>query len=284
MQFHTFLPCLTASKREFRSGKAVGWDTLVTPRQLSLKQECSFTGGVKYVGGIENVENFFRRYPEPVILVNDLAGFDPELGFRLKCVIQSLSGRKIRLASTLDAHEVLDQPLIIIGNPQRNWFAKVLESMADDRHKVMPDNSSFIAVIENPFKYGKRSSQIANAIGFASSPACMYIAGTDDDHVKAAVYDLIYRLWADDSNMILACENARVPATGEKKASFRVNLGPGDYRVSITMGASDSYTVNKISFNSEPVEDIREMEKASGTFVYSTHTSDGVILINFDHS
>jgi len=185
----------SAKNWKTRDNTSVGWYTLKKEKPITLNVTDKAFDGVKYLDDMKSVANFFKRYPNPVILTGGLIGFDTEMAFRLKSVIQARSGREIKLVSMLNVADVLDQPIIIIGNPQKNYIAGILEQMVDEKYKVSKDNKSFIAAITDPFKYKKRISDATNAIGFAGTPACLYIAGMNDDDLKAAVYDLIRRVY-----------------------------------------------------------------------------------------
>ena len=192
--------------------------------------------GVKYVGGVSAVADFFRRYPNPAIVTGDLIGFEAEMAYRLRSVIQAASGQMVDQVATITAARALDKPMIIIGNPSNNYLARVIEMLAEEECRVSAENRCFVAVTDQPFQVESRVSVIANAIGQAFCPACLYVAGADESALQGATYDLIRRLWVDESVPVSDLQRGQHPITGDKPATFRIDLDKGPYRLTAMVG------------------------------------------------
>ncbi|MFA6134187.1 MAG: hypothetical protein WC869_09265 [Phycisphaerae bacterium] len=230
--FATFeAPAWTGSVRT-----AVGWAWPKRPMEVTLNATPELLGGVKYVGGVASVQDFFRRYPNPAIVTGDVIGFEAEMAYRLRSVIQAVTGQMCDQVATLTAQRVLDKPLIIVGNPSNNYLARVIEHLAPNECRVLGENRSFLAVIEEPFQVKARSSTIANAIGQAFCPACLYVAGADESAIQRATYDLIRRMWLDESVAVSDPSLGQHPIIGRESRTFRIDLAAGPYRLTAMMG------------------------------------------------
>jgi len=224
-------PAWTGSART-----SVGWAWPKRPMEITLNTRHEPLGGVKYVGGIASVQGFFRRYPNPAIVTGDLIGFEAEMAYRLRSVIQAVTGQMCDQAATLTAARVLDKPMIIVGNPSNNYLARVIERLAPKECRIAGENRSFLAVIEEPFQVKTRGSIIANAIGQAFCPACLYVAGTDESAIQRATYDLIRRMWLDESVAVSDPVRGQNPIVGRESRTFRIDVDAGPYRLTAMMG------------------------------------------------
>lgn len=214
----------------------VGWGLLNREREVEIDAAPAPFEGVNYVGGIEAVQDFFRRYPDPVIVFGEATGFDSELAYRLKSVLQGITGRHFDIACAVDARPLLDRPVIVLGNPELNYYARWVEHAAPPESRVSPENKALLAVIPDPFDFRNRGSRTSIAIGYAYSPACLYIAGVDNDHVRRSVYDLIRRMWPYAPEDIAERIRGQHPITGSEARHFRVDLSPGPYQLQATVG------------------------------------------------
>lgn len=225
-----------ATDRESRFGVAVGWGILKRERPIELDTASAPFAGVKYVDGIERVREFFKRYPAPAVIFGNIIGFDAEMAYRIRSVLQALGGRFVPIACAAEARSLLDNPIIVIGNPERNFYAKLIEAAVGAERRVTPDNKAFLTVISTPFQYQNRSSPTSNVIGYAYCPACLYIAGMDDDSIRRAVYDLIRRIWLDNAVKVYERRLGDQAIVGRTRQRFRVRLDPGPYTVKVTVG------------------------------------------------
>jgi len=84
-------------------------------------------------------------------------------------------------------------------------LAEVVEKRLPESYRITHNSpgqgKGRILVIRHPFGLGvrERNKEPATIIGyhFYECPAVLYIAGSDEEGTKAAVYDLIQRLWRD---------------------------------------------------------------------------------------
>jgi len=271
----------------FRAGEWIseyntvaGWASLKREQPFTVDTDVEPLAGVRYVGGVETVARFFERFPAPSIITGGLIGFDAEMSYRLKSVIQARSGEVVDTVATLNAAPVLDRPLIIIGNPQRNYYARLVESLAPDICRVSAENKSFVAVIEKPFDAQQWSSEVAYSIGYAYSPSCIYVGGIDEINIQRAVYDLVRRLWLDKSmrvNDVLLGEN---PVSSGSPARFRVTLDPGPYRVTIGLGGAGASHLTFFSINSVEIGNCKT-DGSVQMVTYYPEAENGGITIGF---
>lgn len=258
----------------------VGWASLKREQPFTVDTDVEPLAGVRYVGGMETVARFFERFPNPSIITGGLIGFDAEMAYRLKSVIQARSGEVVKNVATINAAHVLDDPLIIIGNPDRNFYARMVESLASVDCRVSANNDCFVAVIAKPFDPQQWSSGVAFAIGYAYSPACIYVGGIDEGSIQRATYDLIRRLWLDKSVRVTDVLLGENPITGKSLAQFRVDMDPGPYRITAGLGGAGSAHETTLLINGEKV-DAYSTNSSVRTFTHHREPKNGSIIIGF---
>ena len=193
-------------------GLVYGWGIIAKPKRLeintapSLKPELS--SKVRYAQGYEAVQAFLDKYgDECAIIVGPGMGTDAEMGYRLKTVIQAIRCREVPIKHSAVATEVLNRPIIVIGSPEYNLISRTVEMALPEDQRVTKTNpgegKGVIHVIDQPLgkrRIAGRDSQQAQQLGyfFGGVPEVLYMAGPDDDGTKAAVYDLILRLWGSE--------------------------------------------------------------------------------------
>lgn len=226
----------------------VGWNIFRQEQPIAVNTSFKPFDNLRYVGGVETVRKFFQKYPTPAIVVDGVVGSDCELGYRLMSVLRALTGKPITLSAVVDARDLLDQPLIILGNPRTNYLANLVEAAAMPEARLSPDNRSFLAVVEKPFQYETRNSPNAMLIGFCYCPVCLYIAGASNEDLRRAAYDLIRRLWLDENVRVTPEKSCVDSLVAKDSRRFRIDLGPGPYRVTAQMGSADSNAKNSTCF------------------------------------
>ncbi len=271
----------TTGECDSEFNNAVGWASVTREQEFAVDLDTQPLKGVSYVGGVESVKKFFEKYPNPAIITGGLIGFDSEMAYRLKSVIQAKSGLVVDTGATINAAQYLDRPLVIVGNPQGNYYAKLIESLAGAECRVSQENSSFVAVIEEPFHPKQWASEVANAIGYAYCPACLYVAGIDERNIQRASYDLIRRLWLDGSIEVVDKQVGENPITGTELRQFRVDLDPGDYRVSLLLGKAGASNETIVMDRGGEVNRIWTDQSAQ-TFTYYPEAQDGSLIIGFN--
>ena len=126
------------------------------------------------------------------------------MGYRLKIVIEATRCREVPIRAAIMPTDILNRPLIVIGGPEFNLISRVIEMKLPEDQRVHSANPGpgmgLINVVESPFgvmSAESRSSPQSEAIGyyFGGCPAALYIAGSDDDGLLAAAYELILRIW-----------------------------------------------------------------------------------------
>ena len=179
-----------------------GWGMVVRPRPLVVERGQTGIPGVRYLPDIEAVQDFLSRYGDRcAIVVGPGTGhWDVELGFRLKIVLEALTGESIPIKTWFMIQEVWDEPLIVVGRPTYNFIAQLMEFTfpPELRAAAFQPGEGFVQVVERPLgdSIGSwHSSMRERLLGFHQCPAALYIAGGDDAGSKAAAYDLIRRLW-----------------------------------------------------------------------------------------
>ena len=179
-----------------------GWGMVVCPRPVVLDPAETGIPGVRYLPGMDAVQDFLTRYASQcAIVVGPGTGhWDVELGFRLKIILQALTGRFIPIKTWFMIQEVWDQPLIIVGRPTYSFIAQLVEfTLAPElKADAYGAGEGFVQMVERPLgeEIGSwNSSMRERLLGFHKCPAALYIAGGDDEGSKRATYDLIRRLW-----------------------------------------------------------------------------------------
>ncbi|MDO8683672.1 MAG: hypothetical protein Q7N50_09345, partial [Armatimonadota bacterium] len=198
------------AKVKIPQGLAYGWGIIAKPKRLELNPAPGNTSeGVRYAQGIEAVQEFFDKYGDDcAIITGPCLGDDAEMGYRLKIVMQSMRCGEIPVRPSILAAEVLNRPIIVIGTSEYNLISKTIEMALPEDQKITMANPGkgrgIISVIKQPFgeaqeegRFSRQSTQIGYYFG--SCPAALYIAGTDDAGTRAAVYDLIRRIWGNDN-------------------------------------------------------------------------------------
>jgi len=214
----------------------VAWSTHTRPAEIRIDQTIPPLRNVRYPTGLDSVQDFLRTYDSIAILTADLIGFDGEMAHRLASVLRGAMGKAVDLAATINAYKVIDRPMILLGNPRYHYFARLAELAADRTCRLSEANPCFVARLDWPFKPKSRASAIANAIGYAISPACLYIAGLDEQTLQRATYDLIRRIWIDKAVEVFDSPPGISPIVSQESRRFRVDLSPGAYRVTFTVG------------------------------------------------
>lgn len=259
------------------SNTSAAWLCLEKRVPLQFDATTPVFSGVKYNDNTFNdIIKFFESYDEIAIITGNLSGFDMEMAYRLKCVINAKTGIRVHLAATVNAREFLDKPLIVIGNPQNDYYARLIESMESENHKISIGNKAFIKVIKEPFKFRERFGTIAKATGFLYSPAAIYIAAIDDNNMKAAVYDLIKRIWVDDYSLVSLSSNA-VSFISRGFSSFRTDVDPGPYRITVTYGDISKETSMTICINGKKYGPYLSNNEIKSTTIETT-ASNSIIL------
>jgi hypothetical protein len=270
-----------ASAWDSEFDNVVGWVSVRREQEFRVEALPEPLQGVTYVGGVDAVRSFFARYPNPAIITGGLIDFDAEMAYRLKSVIQAKSGLAVDTAATVNAGPLLDRPLVIVGNPQRNYYAKLIQTLAPPECRVSETNRCFVAVIEQPFRPHQWASEVANAIGYAYSPACLYVAGIDERTLQRATYDLIRRLWLDESVAVVDRRLGENPITGTTLRQFRVDLDPGDYRVSLLLGKAGAGNETIVMHRGKEVNRVWTDQSAQ-VFTFYCQAEDGCLTIGFN--
>lgn len=193
-------------------GMLYAWGIISKPKRLQLHNTSNLNSelseNVRYVQGIEAVQQFLETYGDDCAIVTGPGlGDDMEMGYRLKSIIQALRCRTVPLQPSFLSVSVLDRPVIIIGDPKFNLISRTIEIGLPEDQMISVSNpgkgKGLINVVEHPFGqpsiHGRNNKQ-AEHIGyhFGHCPAALYIAGSDNAGTKAAVYDIIQRIWRSD--------------------------------------------------------------------------------------
>jgi hypothetical protein len=167
-----------------------------------------YAGPVHYLQGFDAVQQFFDKYGDDCsIITGPCIGSDMEMAYRLKTVLQAERCREVELRPSILAAEVLNRPVIVIGTPVNNMISRAIEMTLPEDQRVSMTNpgagKGLVNVVQAPFgqyKVEGRFSPQSEQLGyyFGSCPTALYIAGPDDAGTRAAVYDLILRIWGKD--------------------------------------------------------------------------------------
>lgn len=193
-------------------GLVYGWGIIAKPKQIVVDTKPSvysdFNSNVKYLRGFATVQEFLEKYAdECAIIVGPGQGMDAEIGHRLKSVLQAMRCTEIPIRLSVQAIEVLDRPIIVVGPPTYNLISRTLEiGMPNDQHvneANLGEGNGIVSVVDQPLgemSINGRGSRQARQVGyfFSSCPAALYLAGPDDEGTKVAGYDLIHRIWGSD--------------------------------------------------------------------------------------
>ena len=191
-------------------GLAYGWGVVANPKRMMVNTaDAQPAIPVDYVNGIGAVQEFLDKYGDDcAIITGPGLGNDAEMGYRLKIVLQAMRCREVQVRPSILAQEVLNRPLIVIGDPMYNQISRTVEMALPEDQRITATNpglgKGMINVVNAPF--GKmeadagRFSRQAVQLGyyFGACPAALYISGSDDKGVKAAAYDLIRRIWGTE--------------------------------------------------------------------------------------
>ena len=197
---------------EIPQGLVYGWGIVARPKRIVAETAPvvipELSERVRYVQGIEAVEQFLDAHADDCAIIHGRGlGNEAEMGYRLKIVLQAMRCREIPIRAAIDTKDVLNRPLILIGNPEFNLISRVAEMKLPPDQRVDASNpgpgKGLVNVVPNPFgemSVEGRNSPQSEAIGyyFGGCPAALYIAGSDDDGLKAAAYDVILRIWGRD--------------------------------------------------------------------------------------
>ena len=195
------------AKVNIPQGLVYGWGIIARPKRIVVSTEqMEPTIPVKYVDGFEEVQEFFDKYGDDcAIITGPCLGTDAEMGARLKTVIQAMRGREVQVRPSILAAEVLNRPLIVIGDPKYNLISRTAEMALpeDQRISAAKPGEGLVNVVKDPFgastrdgRFSKQSEQLGYYFG--ACPAVLYIAGTDNNGTRAAAYDVIRRIWVCD--------------------------------------------------------------------------------------
>lgn len=267
--------CLFRAKEwESECDNAVGWVSVRREQEFAVDLDVKPLKGVRYPTGVEAVQDFFKRFSNPTVISGGLIDFDAEMAYRLKSVIGAKSGLVVDTAAIVNAGQYLDRPLVIVGNPEHNYYAQLVEWLAPPECRVSAENPSFVAVIKEPFHPHQWASSVANAIGYAYCPACIYVAGIDERHIQRAAYDLIRRLWTSKDVEVVDRQVGENPIEGVDPARFRVDLDPGDYRISMLVGKAGAGHYTNIECNGAKFDGIWTDQSAQ-SFTFFAEAKDG---------
>jgi len=179
-----------------------GWGMVVRPRAVVLDRGKTEVPDVRYLPGMDAVQDFLTRYADECAIVvgPGTSHWDMELGFRLKIVLEALTGNSIPIKTWFMIQEVWDQPLIIVGRPTFNFIAQLIEFTFPPERKAdsLKPGEGFVQWVEQPLGDYIGSwdcSMRERLLGFHKCPAALYIAGGDDEGSKKATFDLIRRIW-----------------------------------------------------------------------------------------
>ena len=191
-------------------GLIYGWGVVANPKRVIVNAaDAQPAIPVSYVNGIESVQEFFDKYGDDcAIITGPGLGNDAEMGYRLKIVLQAMCCRDVPVKPSILAVEVLNRPLIVIGDPMYNQISRTVEMALPEDQRITSSNPGLgrglINVVKEPFgkmeadagRFSRQSVQLGYYFG--ACPAALYISGSDDKGVKAAAYDLIRRIWGTE--------------------------------------------------------------------------------------
>ena len=194
-------------------GLIYGWGVIAKPKRMKIDTtpvlNKALSAKVRYVQGFEAVQEFLDKYGDDCsIQIGPCLGGDSEMGYRLKLIIQAMRCREVPLKPNVLAIEALNRPIIVIGTPEYNLISRTIEMGLPPEQRVTSTNpgpgKGVIMVVNEPLgerSISGRGSRQAIQVGcyFGGCPAALYLAGPDDEGTQAAVYDLILRIWGDDS-------------------------------------------------------------------------------------
>lgn len=190
-------------------GLVYGWGIIAKPKRLEMgpapQLSADLQANVRYAQGPEAVQDFLDKYADDLaIVIGPGIGDDAEMGYRLKSVIQALRCREVPMRPSILASDVLNRPLIVIGDPKFNIVSRAIETELPEDQLITTENPGpgigLINVVANPLGspsiHGRNNKQ-AEMLGyyFGHCPAALYLAGSDHAGTKAAVYEIISRIW-----------------------------------------------------------------------------------------
>jgi hypothetical protein len=175
---------------------------VLQPKSLLLADEGIGVPRVEFLPGMNAVQDFLALYGDYcAIVVGPGSGhWDAKLGFRLKTVLGAVRGHGIPIKAWFMIEEVWDRPLIIVGRPELNFIAQIVEFGLPPEHRAgaLAPGEGFLQVMERPLGEpigGWRTSPREQLRGFRKCPYALCIAGGDDGGTTKATYDLVRRIW-----------------------------------------------------------------------------------------
>jgi hypothetical protein len=179
-----------------------GWGVVNRPRPLVLGREKRGLPGIRHLPDTDAVQAFLTRYGDECAIVVGPGAlhWDTELGYRLKIVLESMRGHPVPLKTWFMISEVWDRPLVILGRPEINFIAQLVEMglPAAGRAESLAPGEGFLQVIDRPLGVQIGPPEVTireKLVGFHACPAGLYVAGGDAEGTKKAAYELIRRLW-----------------------------------------------------------------------------------------
>lgn len=177
-----------------------GWGVLIRPQPIILSSNKSPLNGVHYVPNLLRISEFLKEYAnECVIIVGTKTGMHAEWGHRLRIVLQSIRGSSIPIKPWFMVQEVWSHPLIIIGGPEENPLAYIIEKgfPTEERTPQLHPEEGIIRLIEHPFK-----NQALVDFAGQSCPATLYFTGGSEIGMRKCVFDLISCIWGPKKDLI----------------------------------------------------------------------------------
>ncbi len=184
-----------------------GWGVVKRPQPLSLSSGDGGLPGVRYLPDLSAAQQFLTRYGDEcaVVVGPGAVHWDTELGYRLKIVLETLRGHPVMLKTWFMLSEVWDLPLLIVGRPEVNFIAQVVELglPAGRRAAALGPGEGFVQLIERPLGEDIGPAELTmqhKLVGFHACPAALYITGGDEAGTRAAAFDLIRRIWRPEGS------------------------------------------------------------------------------------